>query len=92
MQTETTCSEITSTLKEVSPCECTLGFQRKGFSLTSTCSDWESALWTKKVKAWPHVGSLLKLQVCNEKIVAFVLAYSVSSKEYCHTDHQRGAQ
>lgn len=92
MQTETTCSEITSTLKEVPPCECTLGFQRKGFSLTSTCSDWESALWTKKVKAWPHVGSLLKLQVCNEKIVAFVLAYSVSSKEYCHTDHQRGAQ
>jgi len=74
MQTERTCTKITSTMK---------GFQRKRFSLTSMCSDWEWALWTKKVKAWPHLGSLLKLQVCKKKIVAHVLVWSVSSKEYC---------
>lgn len=41
------------------------------------------------MKAWPQVGSLLKLQVCNKKIVAYTLAYPISSKEYHDTAHQR---
>lgn len=32
---------------------------------------------------------MLKLQVCNKKIVAYTLAYSISSKEYHDTAHQR---